>query len=124
VRCARRRLGAPFLDVEFAQPVAGETDPDDRVVVAAIERQQLDVVEQSVGGDSVEGGFEEADVVAVRAVDGDSDRDAVRVCSDGPLVAEFGPVNRALPVPSPPHGALWMDPSIATKLRSSPMMRS
>ena len=93
--CAWWWLGCTFLDLELVEPVAAEALTDDQVVVASIEGQQLDVREQPLRGDSVEGWLQQDDVVAVRSVDGNTDRDAVGVSSDRPLVTEFAPVNRA-----------------------------
>ncbi len=58
-------------------PAPRETLANCRRVVAAIEVQRVDVGEESELGDRFEGGFEHADVVAVRAVDRPADRDAV-----------------------------------------------
>ncbi len=76
----RRGVGAAFvafLDGQVVESEGGQSVPDDGVVVAAIEVQRVDVGEQPVGCDVVEGGLEESDVVAVGAVDGPADRRAV-----------------------------------------------
>lgn len=54
------------------------------VVVAAVEVQGADVVVQAGGFHGVECGVQEAEVVAVGAVDGPADGEAVAVGGDGP----------------------------------------
>jgi len=107
-----RRCGVPgggfittFLDLEFFESIANKPLTHDGEVVATIESQQFDVLDQSVRYNRVEGGFEQWDVVAVDAIDCYTDRDAAFIDSNGLLVAEFGSVNRALPVLSPSQRA-------------------
>jgi hypothetical protein len=45
------------LDVEIGQASLGETGLHGRVVVAAVQAQQLDLVEQAVGGKNRERGL-------------------------------------------------------------------
>jgi hypothetical protein len=74
--------------------------------------------------DSIEGGLEQGDVVAVGAVDGPADRDAVAFGGDGPLPAQLGPVGGVGAGALPAVGALCSDPSTATSSGSRPMIRS
>lgn len=115
---------AAALDDVIGQAGLDQLSPDLGVVVAAVEMHSLDLVGPAVGGDRVEGGFEQADVVAVGAVDRPAQRDAVTVDANRPLPAEFAPVNRTVAGALTAVGALWIDPSIATSERSRPMMRS
>ena len=116
-------LGAE-LDVEIVEAATGELGADLGVVVAPVEVQGLDLLEQACPRQVLEGGVEQFDVVAVRSVEGPADRDAVGIGCNGPLPADFCRSVGFLPVPSPPQGALWMDPSSATSERSRPMIRS
>src|SRR3546814_16365851 len=59
------------------------------VVVAPVEGQGADVGEQSGDLDGVDRGVEQDEVVAVRAVDRDSDRDAGTVDGHRPLPAQL-----------------------------------
>ena len=95
VRGARGWFGAAALDVELDEAAGVELVADLRVVVAAVQGECADLGEQSVVGDGVQGGFEHDDVVAVGAVDRPADRDPGTLRRNGPLPAEFGPVNRA-----------------------------
>jgi hypothetical protein len=52
-----RGVGATALDVEIGQASLGETGLHGRVVVAAVQAQQLDLVEQAVGGKNRERGL-------------------------------------------------------------------
>lgn len=63
-------LGAAQLDVRFGDPERVELAADRARVIAAVEVQCADVVEQAGVVDGVEGGVEQADVIAVGAVDG------------------------------------------------------
>ena len=85
-------LGAASLDVEFVQAVDREPVAYDRVVVAAVEVQRVDVREESVAGDGVDGWFQQADVMTVRAVDCPADRNAVTLDGDGPFPTAFASV--------------------------------
>ena len=80
------------LDVQIVETVVGELGADRWVVVAAIEMEGLDVAEQARRGDVVERRPEELHVVAVGAVDGPADGDAVRIGGNRPLPAQFRPV--------------------------------
>lgn len=75
-------FGAAALDVEIVEAEGCEARAYDRVVVAAVEVQRLDVAEQAGGVDGLDGRLQQADVVAVRAVDRPADRDAVTVRRD------------------------------------------
>ena len=75
-------------------PTFGDEAADDAVVVAAVEVQRLDVGEQATFGGGGEGGFEQDAVVAVGAVGGPADGDAVAVGEQRPLPAAFAPVDR------------------------------
>ena len=61
-------------------------------VVAPVEMQGPDLVEQPCGVDGVDGGLEHGDVVAVGAVDRPAHRYAVTLGGDRPLPAELGPI--------------------------------
>jgi hypothetical protein len=54
--------------------------------------QRLDVEIEPAGGERIQGGCKQLDVVAVRAVDGPPDRDAGCFGRDRPLPALLGPV--------------------------------
>jgi hypothetical protein len=96
VRCAGRCFRSALLDLNLGQVVAGQTLANHWEVVAAIESEQFDVVEQLVGDDRVERRLQQLEVVEVRARNRDTNGDPVRVGSNGPFVAEFGPINRGL----------------------------
>jgi len=74
----------------------GEVVADGVGVVAAVQMQRFDVEVQSADGDRIQGRGEQADVVAVGAVDGPSDGDAGGLGSDRPLPPELGPVGGVL----------------------------
>src|SRR5215213_11467307 len=89
-------LGAASLDVEIVEPAVVQSGADRGIVVAAIEGDRVDVEVQPGRRDSVQGGVQHGDVVAVGAVDRPTDRDPGTLRCHGPLPAEFAPVNRAL----------------------------
>ena len=89
-------LRAAQLDIELVDPGAAETVAHGAGVVAAVEMQHADVGEQTGFANRVEGGFEHAHVVTVRAVDRPADRDAVTFRS-----------NRPFPARLPTIGGVW-----------------
>ena len=93
-------------------------------VVAPIEPQRPDLANQSPLGDHIESGCEEVDIVDIGSADTPAKGNAGAVSGDRPLPAALGPVHRLFPVPSPPAGDLWTDPSTATSEKSSPMILS
>jgi len=90
------------LDLELVDADGEEPVPYHRRVVAAVEVQHTDVIEQAGVTDRVESGPEHAHVVAVGAVDRPSPPDAVALRRDRPLPAQLGPIGGVGPVPSPP----------------------
>ena len=58
-----RGFGVAAGDHAIVDPEAGEPVPGCRVVVATVEVQCFDIGEEPDGGDRVEGGFQEVDVV-------------------------------------------------------------
>ena len=68
---------AATLDDVIGESGSGELSSDLGVVVAAIEVHCVDLSEPAVVSDLVDSGFEEADVVAVGAVDRPADRHTV-----------------------------------------------
>jgi hypothetical protein len=82
-------VGAAPRDLELIDADTVQPAPHRAGVVAAIEVQGADVAEQPAGTDRVEGGFEHADIAAVRAVDRPTDRDAVALRGDRPLPAQL-----------------------------------
>jgi len=68
-------------------------------VVAAVEVQRFDVEMQASPVDIVEGGFQQFEIAAVRAVNGPPNSDTVSVGSDRPFPSEFRPIHRASPGP-------------------------
>ena len=107
-------LACGGLDVDIEQVAFDHPTSNAVVVVAAIEMDRVDIDQQAVSVDRVQGGFEEFDVVAVRAVERPADRDAVSVDADRPLVTELPRSTGLGPVPSRPYGALCWQPSIAS----------
>ena len=100
---------------------------DGGVVVALVEAKPLLAAAFGVRAgdqDAFEGGAEELEVVDVRAVDLEPERDATAFANDGafrPLLAlsvGFGPV------PSPPNGALPIAPSHDSHSHSIPFVSS
>jgi hypothetical protein len=105
---------AAGLDVDIEQVAFDHPTSNAVVDVAAIVMDRVDIDQQAVGVDRVQGGFEEFDVVAVRAVERPADRDAVSVDADRPLVTSLPRSTGLGPVPSRPCGALCWQPSIAS----------
>ena len=122
-RRSRPGPGAP-LNVEIAEAAIGELVTDFGIVVATVEVQGLDLVEQSRPGDVVKGG--RSILTSLRLAP--SMAQPIGMPWASVAMDHFHP-NLArsvgfLPVPSPPQGALCNDPSSATSERSRPMMRS
>ena len=120
-----------FLLFAARADVAGERELDQQlvdggVVVALVEAEPLlaRIGVRPFDQDAFEGGAEEFEVVDVRAVDLEPDRDAAAFAEDGafrPLLAlsvGFGPV------PSPPSGALPIAPSQDSHAHSIPFASS
>lgn len=92
--------------------------------VAAIEVQHADIDETAGLVDGGEGGFEEAHVVAVGAVDDPADRDAVAVRGDGPLPAQLPTISGVRAGSRTAVRRLVSDPSSATSSSCRPTIRS
>ena len=94
------------------------------IVVAPVEVQGLDLLEQPRRRQVVEGGVKQLDVVAVGAVEGPADRDAASIGHDRPLPAEFCPVGGVLAGAFAATGCLVQGPvkrhfgEIETEMRS------
>ena len=93
---------AAALDDVIVETGSAELASDLGVVVAAVEMDGVDLVEPAVRGDGIDGGLQQADVVAVRAVDRPAERDAVTVDADRPLPPSLARSVGLAPVPSPP----------------------
>jgi hypothetical protein len=72
----------------------GETVSGDPGVVAAIEPDGVDVVEQTAAGSVVEGWFQQDRVVAVGAIRGPADWYPEPVAQDRPLPSELASIGR------------------------------
>jgi hypothetical protein len=89
LRFHARDLGAAPLDSEVVDAGAAETVADGAGVVAAIEVQGADVIEQTGITDGGESGFEHTHVIAIGTVDHPADPDAVTFGSDRPFPAQL-----------------------------------
>ena len=115
---------AAALDHVIVEASSAELASDFGVVVAAVEVEGVDLVEPAVGGDGLDSRLQQADVVAIGAVDGPAERDAVTVDADGPLPTAFGPVTGVRTGAVTTVGALSSGPSIANTDRSKPVIQS
>jgi len=95
LRPAGRTALAPFGDHRVGDVALGQTLERGLRVVAAVELERLDLLEEIHSVRVVEGRCEHHRVVAVCTVDGDGDGDALAVREDGPLPAELAPIGRA-----------------------------
>ena len=87
------RVVARFTkEINVAQAERGEPVAHRGVVISPVQVQGLDVGEQPVAGDGLQGGLQQADVVAVGAGGGPAHRDAVAVRRDRPFPAHLGSV--------------------------------
>ena len=94
---ARRAALALFGDHRVGDVALGQTLERGLRVVAAVEPERLDLLEETHSVRVVEGRCEHHRVVAVGTVDGDTDGDAIAVREDGPLPAELAPISRVGP---------------------------
>ena len=85
-------FGASALDVDVVDAERGEAAAHNGIVIAPVQVQGSDVFEEPGGSDGAEGGFQQADVVAVGSADGPADRHAVALGRDRPFPANLGAV--------------------------------
>jgi hypothetical protein len=85
-------LRATALDLELGDAPGPQSITHRARLIAPVEMQGPDLVEQPCGVDGVDGGLEHGDVVAVGAVDRPAHRYAVTLGGDRPLPAELGPI--------------------------------